>query len=61
MAIADVYDALRSKRTYKPAFSHEKTCEIIREGTGQHFDPNLITVFETVETEFFENHERMSQ
>ena len=45
MAIADVYDALRSKRVYKEAFSHEKSVSIIREGRGAHFDPNLTDTF----------------
>jgi HD-GYP domain-containing protein (c-di-GMP phosphodiesterase class II) len=45
MAIADVYDALRSKRPYKEAFSHEKAVEIIRENRGVHFDPQVVDVF----------------
>ncbi len=42
MAVADVYDALISKRIYKPAFSHEKAMEIILEGRGKHFDPDIV-------------------
>ncbi len=42
MAVADVYDALISKRVYKPAFPHEKAMEIIFEGRGKHFDPDVI-------------------
>ena len=45
MAIADVYDALRSKRCYKPEFTHEKACGIIEEGTAAHFDPVLVDLF----------------
>ena len=45
MAVADVYDALISRRVYKPAFSHEKAIEIIREGRGQHFDPAIVDGF----------------
>ncbi len=45
MAIADVYDALISKRVYKPAFSHEKAVAIIEEGRGSHFDPDMVTEF----------------
>jgi putative two-component system response regulator len=45
MAIADVYDALRSTRPYKVAFSHEKSVEIIRESSGSHFDPQVVDVF----------------
>ncbi|MGN7613449.1 HD-GYP domain-containing protein [Magnetococcales bacterium HHB-1] len=45
MAVADVYDALISKRVYKPAFSHEKAVSIIVEGRGRHFDPDMVDVF----------------
>ena len=45
MALADVYDALRSKRPYKPAFSREKAKQIILEGKGTQFDPELTTLF----------------
>ncbi len=41
MAIADVYDALISKRVYKPAFSHEESMQIIIEGRESHFDPDI--------------------
>lgn len=52
MALADVYDALRSERLYKPAYSHQQSCDIILEGAGQHFDPAVITAFQAVESEF---------
>ena len=42
MAVADVYDALISKRVYKAAFSHEKSIEILNEGRGRHFDPDIV-------------------
>lgn len=45
MALADVYDALISKRVYKPAMSHAAAVEIIREGRGSHFDPTVLDVF----------------
>ena len=45
MAIADVYDALRSERCYKKAFSVEKATEIIKEGAGKHFDPVMVELF----------------
>lgn len=46
MAIADVYDALVSKRTYKEAFSFEEANSIILEGMGSHFDPSLQKYYE---------------
>ena len=44
-AVADVFDALTMKRVYKPAFSIEKSVEIITEGRGSHFDPNVVDIF----------------
>jgi len=52
MAVADVYDALISKRVYKPAFSHEKAFGIIVEGKGSHFDPILVDCFVAVADKF---------
>lgn len=54
MAIADVYDALLSKRCYKEAFSHAKALCIMEEGRGQHFDPVMLDVFLANEHLFFE-------
>lgn len=51
MAIADVYDALISRRVYKPAFSHEEAMEIIEEGRGRHFDPDLVDAFIAIQCE----------
>ena len=45
MAVADVFDALVSKRSYKPGFPIDKAFDIIREGAGTHFDPNIAEVF----------------
>ena len=45
MAVADVFDALVSKRSYKPGFPIEKALDIIREGAGTHFDPEIAKVF----------------
>lgn len=45
MALADVFDALTSRRVYKAAMSPDKATEIIREGRGLHFDPNIVDVF----------------
>ncbi|MCM1328696.1 MAG: HD domain-containing protein [Ruminococcus sp.] len=45
MAVADVYDALISKRCYKNAMPIEKACAIIREESGTHFDPEVVAAF----------------
>jgi HD-GYP domain-containing protein (c-di-GMP phosphodiesterase class II) len=45
MALADVFDALVSKRCYKEAFSYDEAFQIIEESLGQHFDPELGRVF----------------
>jgi putative two-component system response regulator len=52
MALADVYDALRSRRVYKEPYSHEKSLGIIQEGRGKHFDPVLVDLFLENEREF---------
>ena len=52
MAVADVYDALISERLYKSAFPHEKVVQIIVEGRGQHFDPEIVDAFINVQEEF---------
>lgn len=45
MALADVFDALVSRRVYKNAFSYEHAKMIIIEGRGKHFDPELVEAF----------------
>ncbi|MDZ4169707.1 MAG: response regulator [Coriobacteriia bacterium] len=54
MAIADVYDALRSKRVYKDAFAHDDSARIILDGAGTHFDPALVEVFASTADQFAE-------
>ena len=44
-AIADVFDALTSKRPYKEAFSLEKSYNIIKDSSGTHFDPVIVKAF----------------
>jgi putative two-component system response regulator len=45
MAVADVYDALTTRRIYKPAFAHEVAVQIILDGRGRHFDPRIVDAF----------------
>ncbi len=46
-ALADVFDALSSKRCYKPAFPIDKVIDIIKKDTGSHFDPDVVEAFFT--------------
>lgn len=52
MALADVYDALITKRIYKPAFEHREAKDIILAGRGSHFDPDVVDAFVAREGEF---------
>jgi len=52
VAIADVYDALRMKRSYKEPFSHSKAMNIIKKDSGTHFDPELVKIFISINSEF---------
>jgi putative two-component system response regulator len=52
VALADVYDALTSRRVYKPAMPHAKAAEIIRGDRGKHFDPDVVDAFCAHEGEF---------
>ncbi|MQX37060.1 response regulator [Roseospira navarrensis] len=51
MAVADVYDALISRRVYKPPFTHEDAISQIRGGRGSHFDPDVVDALLARETE----------
>lgn len=57
MAIVDVYDALRSKRVYKEAYSHAKSMRLIKSNKGKHFDPKLVDVFIEHHNEFKKRHD----
>ena len=57
-ALADVYDALTSKRAYKSAFTHEVSRGIILEESGFHFDPEIVEAFIQTEDEFIEIRKR---
>jgi putative two-component system response regulator len=59
VAIADVYDALRMKRSYKDAFTHKKAIEIITKDAGSHFDPDLVKIFINFNSEFEDSYESL--
>lgn len=52
VSIADVYDALSSRRVYKDAMPHEECVQIIRDAAGTQFDPRLVRVFLEIESQF---------
>ncbi|WP_028101126.1 response regulator [Pseudoduganella violaceinigra] len=52
MAVADVYDALISRRVYKDGMPHEKAVQILVEGKGRHFDPDMVDAFLALQDEF---------
>lgn len=52
MALADVYDALISRRVYKPPFSHTQAVHMIEAGSASHFDPDVVAAFIRVQSEF---------
>ena len=52
VAITDVYDALRSRRVYKPGLSHHTSVLTMTEGSPGHFDPALVEVFRRVAPQF---------
>ena len=54
MALVDVYDALISKRVYKPPFPHEKAVTIINDGKRNHFDPDIVEAFMNIKDTFRE-------
>ena len=52
MAVADVYDALISHRVYKVCMDHARAMQIITEGRGTHFDPDVVDAFVALAPEF---------
>lgn len=54
VALADVFDALTSKRTYKDAYSVQESNRIIKEGRGKHFDPEVVDVFFAIQDEILQ-------
>ncbi|MFA6487385.1 MAG: HD domain-containing phosphohydrolase [Sideroxydans sp.] len=60
MAIADVYDALLSRRVYKAGMGHAEVAAIIVDGSGKHFDPDVVEAFVAIQDEFIEIAEKYS-
>ncbi|MDD5228862.1 MAG: two-component system response regulator [Methylococcales bacterium] len=52
MAVADVYDALISRRVYKVGMPHEQAVKIVSEGKGSHFDPDMVDAFLELQDDF---------
>jgi len=52
MAVADIYDALISHRVYKKPFTHTKAVNIILEGKGSHFEPDMVDAFMEIQEDF---------
>jgi len=52
MAVADVYDALISRRVYKEGMTHEQAVKIMLEGRGSHFDADMIDAFIEIQQKF---------
>ena len=52
MAVADVYDALISRRIYKDGMPHEQAAQIIVDDRGTHFDPDIVDAFVELQGEF---------
>ena len=61
VAVADVFDALISRRSYKPVFSDEKAIGIIKDSTGSHFDPEVSAAFLKVIDEILDIKERFKE
>ena len=60
MAVADVYDALISRRVYKEGMPHAKAVAIIQEGRGSHFDPDIVDAFLALQDRFVDIAERFA-
>ena len=60
VALADVYDALTSKRPYKKAYPHEAAREIILEKRNRHFDPDIVDAFTESDGQFSEISARLA-
>jgi putative two-component system response regulator len=59
--VVDVYDALRSRRCYKPGFTVERSEAILTESAGSHLDPTLVEVFLSLRAEVAAIEEKFSE
>ncbi|MDO8137686.1 MAG: HD domain-containing phosphohydrolase [Candidatus Brocadiales bacterium] len=60
VGLADMYDALTSKRPYREALSHEEACRIIQDESGKHFNPDIVSVFINIRDDFYAVSKRYS-
>ena len=61
MAVADVFDALVAERVYKKPFTYEKAMAIITEGSGKHFDPQIVETFTHISERLYSERTRLDQ
>jgi len=61
VCLADSYDAIRMKREYKPARSHEDAAQEILKNSGKQFDPRLVEAFSALEEQFQETYDRLTE
>ena len=61
MAVADVFDALVAERVYKAAFPYEKAMQIITEGSGKAFDPDVVEAFTHISKELYDKRTRLNK
>jgi response regulator RpfG family c-di-GMP phosphodiesterase len=60
MSLADCYDALTTRRSYKEPWTHADAAEHIRAQSGAQFDPEIVAVFAELETRFDEIRQRLA-
>ena len=61
MAVADVFDALVAERVYKMPFPYEKAMQIITEGSGKAFDPDVVEAFTHISKELYDERTRLDK
>jgi putative two-component system response regulator len=61
VALADFFDALTMDRCYRPAFSDKKALTMVKEGSGTHFDPNVVKAFFSISDEIISERDRINK